>query len=165
MNIMFRNIANISYLDCSKSSIFPKNRRDGALCVTGCHLVRVSKLLRGGFGRKREKSYNPRRLPPRYICKSRWPPLSVRRPISRRSHEKIWDCEQSISYPTPKPIPSLFFISPLFFSLCYPKDDKASFIRKKTCPRKMGNPPSQVNCSERLCEKTIRFLCPSQELT
>ena len=60
MNIMFRNIANISYLDCSKSSIFTKNRRDRALCVTGCHLV----LLGVGFGRKREKSYKPRRPPP-----------------------------------------------------------------------------------------------------
>ena len=40
-------------------------------------------------------SYNPRRPPPRYIWKSRWPPLTVRRAISRRSHEKIGDCGQS----------------------------------------------------------------------
>ena len=41
--------------------------------------------------------YNSRRPPPRYILKSRWPPLTVRRTISWRSHEKIGDCEQSIS--------------------------------------------------------------------
>ena len=40
-------------------------------------------------------SYNPRRPLPRYIWKSRWPPLTVRRAIFRRSHEKIGDCEQS----------------------------------------------------------------------
>ena len=26
-------------LDCSQSSIFPYDRRDRALCVTGCHLA------------------------------------------------------------------------------------------------------------------------------
>ena len=35
------------------------------------------------------------RAPPRYIWKSRWPPLTVRRAISRRLHEKIGDFEQS----------------------------------------------------------------------
>ena len=34
-------------LDCSQSSIFPSDHRDRALCVTGCHLAWVSKLLRG----------------------------------------------------------------------------------------------------------------------
>ena len=38
-----------------------------------------------------------RRPPPRYIWKSRWPSLTIRRAISQRSHEKIGDCEQSIS--------------------------------------------------------------------
>ena len=37
-----------------------------------------------------------RRLPPRYIWKSRWPPLTVRRATSRRSHRRIGDYEQSI---------------------------------------------------------------------
>ena len=41
----------------------------------GLHLAWVSKL--------------------RYIWKSRWPSLTVRRAISQRSHEKIGDCEQS----------------------------------------------------------------------
>ena len=40
-------------------------------------------------------SYNPRRPSPRYIRKSRWPPLMVRRTIFRRSQGKIRDCEQS----------------------------------------------------------------------
>ena len=44
-------------------------------------------------------SYNTRRPPPRYIWKSRWPPLTVGRAISRRSHEKIGDCGQSTFYP------------------------------------------------------------------
>ena len=35
------------FLDCSQSSIFPSDLRDRALCVTGCHLAWVSKLLRG----------------------------------------------------------------------------------------------------------------------
>ena len=34
-------------IDCSQSSIFPQNHRHRALCVTGCHLEWVSKLLRG----------------------------------------------------------------------------------------------------------------------
>ena len=54
---------------------------------------------RGWFGRKSSPpspySYNPRRPLPRYIWKSRWPPLTVRRAIFRRSHEKKGDCEQS----------------------------------------------------------------------
>ena len=47
----------LNYLDSSQSSIFPYDRRDQALCVTGCHLAWVSKWLRGRgrFGRKREK--------------------------------------------------------------------------------------------------------------
>ena len=162
---MFRNIANISYLNCSKSSIFPKNRRDRALCVTGCHLVWVSNLLSGGFGRKREKSYNPRRPPPSVhfqikmasiIGKTRY--ISA---ISRKNRG-LWTVYQ-LSNTKTNSLPAFF--PPLIFSLCYPKADKASFIRKKTCPGKMGNPPSQVKFSERLYEKTIRFLCPSQELT
>ena len=84
------------------------DRRDPALCVTGCHLAWVSKLLMGrgavwGEARKIDffflapspYSYNPRRRPPRYIWKSRWPPLTVRRATSPRSHEKTGDCEQS----------------------------------------------------------------------
>lgn len=39
--------------------------------------------------------YNPRLPPPRYIWKSRWPQLMVRRVISRRSHGEMGDCEQS----------------------------------------------------------------------
>ena len=35
------------------------------------------------------------RSPPRYIWKSRWPPLMVRHTISRRSQRKIGDCEES----------------------------------------------------------------------
>ena len=47
----------VNWLDCSQSFIFPQDHRDRALCVTGCHLAWVSKLLRGRgrFGRKREK--------------------------------------------------------------------------------------------------------------
>ena len=84
------------------------DRRDRALCVTCCHLAWVSKLLtgRGAVWKEARKidfcflapspySYNPRRRPPRYIWKSRWPSLTVRRAISPRSHEKIGDCEQS----------------------------------------------------------------------
>ena len=41
-------------------------------------------------------SYNPRRPPPRYICTTKIP-VTVRRSISKRSHEKIGDCEQSMS--------------------------------------------------------------------
>ena len=41
-------------------------------------------------------SYNPRRPPPRYICTIKIP-VTVRRSISKRSHEKIGDCEQSMS--------------------------------------------------------------------
>ena len=42
---------------------------------------------------------SPRRPPPPYIWKSRWLPLTGRRAIlSWRSHEKIGDCSQSISF-------------------------------------------------------------------
>ena len=39
-------------MDGSQSSVFPQDRQDRALCVTGCHLTWVSKLLRarGGLG-------------------------------------------------------------------------------------------------------------------
>ena len=37
---------------------------------------------------------DPRRPPPWYIWKSRWTPLTVRRAIFPRSHEKIGDCDQ-----------------------------------------------------------------------
>ena len=125
----------------------------------------MSNLLSGGFGRKREKSYNPRRPPPSVhfqikmasiIGKTRY--ISA---ISRKNRG-LWTVYQ-LSNTKTNSLPAFF--PPLIFSLCYPKADKASFIRKKTCPGKMGNPPSQVKFSERLYEKTIRFLCPSQELT
>ena len=54
-------------IDCSQSPIFPYDRQ-------------------GHW-----------RSPPRYIWKSRWPPLMVRHAISRRSHGKIGYCEQSTS--------------------------------------------------------------------
>ena len=41
------------------------------------------------------KSYNPRRPPARYIWKSSWPSLTVRRAISQLSHQKIGNCEHS----------------------------------------------------------------------
>ena len=34
-------------INCSQSPIFPRDHRDWALCVTGCHLAWVSKILRG----------------------------------------------------------------------------------------------------------------------
>ena len=34
-------------INCSQSTIFPRDRRDWALCVTGCHLAWVSKLFMG----------------------------------------------------------------------------------------------------------------------
>ena len=86
-------------IDCSQSPIFSWDRGDIAR-LTGCHLACVSKLLRGPGAVWEEPnpspySYNPRRPPPRYILKSRWPPLTVRRAISRPSHGKIGDCGQS----------------------------------------------------------------------
>ena len=38
--------------------------------------------------RPHPQSYNPRRPPPRYIWKWRWPQLTLRHAVSRRSHEK-----------------------------------------------------------------------------
>ena len=73
-------------IDCSQSSIFPEDGPDRGLCVMGCILHECQNYLGG---------YNPRGPLPPYIWKSRWPPLTVRRAISRRSHEKIGDCEQS----------------------------------------------------------------------
>ena len=40
-------------------------------------------------------SLNPRGPPPRYMWKSRWSSLTVKRAISTRSHENIGNCEQS----------------------------------------------------------------------
>ena len=40
------------------------------------------------------QGYNTRHPPPRYILKIKIP-VTVRRGISKRSHEKIGDCEQS----------------------------------------------------------------------
>ena len=34
-------------INCSQSPIFPRDRQDWALCVTGCHLAWVSKLFMG----------------------------------------------------------------------------------------------------------------------
>ena len=34
-------------INCSQSPIFPRDRRDWALCVMGCHLAWMSNLLRG----------------------------------------------------------------------------------------------------------------------
>ena len=44
------------------------------------------------------RAINPRRPPPLHVWKWRCSPLMVRRAVSRRSHEKIVDCEQSRSY-------------------------------------------------------------------
>ena len=78
-----------------------RSSRSSALCY-GCHLAWVSKLLWGWgrFGRKREKYPPP---PPRAIIPVARPlgtfknqdTVTVRRGISKRSHEKIGDCEQS----------------------------------------------------------------------
>ena len=68
----------------------------------GLPSCQVSKLLRGQeavweearkifFSPTSPWSYNPRRPPPRYILKSRWPSLTVRHAISQRSREKIGD--------------------------------------------------------------------------
>ena len=73
-------------MDCSQSSIFPEDGPDRGLCVMGCILHECQNYLGG---------YNPRGPLPPYIWKSRWSPLTIRRAISRRSHEKIGDCEQS----------------------------------------------------------------------
>ena len=40
----------LAKLDCSESPGFPYDRRDRRLCVTGCHLAWVSKLLSGQGG-------------------------------------------------------------------------------------------------------------------
>ena len=67
--------------DCSQSPIFPWHSRDRARpTVNGRHLdFKCTESI-----------------------KSRWPPLTVRRARSRRSHGKIGDCEQSSP---PKAIP------------------------------------------------------------
>ena len=40
----------LAKLDCSESPVFPYDHRDRRLCVTGCHLAWVSKLLSGQGG-------------------------------------------------------------------------------------------------------------------
>ena len=63
-------------VDCSQSSIFPLDHRDRALCVTGCHLVAPRAII-------------PNARPLGTIA------VTVRSGISKRSHEKIGDFEQS----------------------------------------------------------------------
>ena len=61
-------------LDCSQSSIFRKIIEIESFALRATHLAWVSKLPRG-WGR--------------FVA------VTVRRGISKRSHEKIGDCEQS----------------------------------------------------------------------
>ena len=111
-------------IDCSQSPVFPWDRRDRArLTINGGHLdfqYRVSNLGKsiqstwGGGGTVWEEARNPRRPPPRYNWKSRWPPLMVRHARSRRSHGKIGDCEQS------SPVRNSMRAKPYFRSSLFP---------------------------------------------
>ena len=84
---------------------FPyEDRRDRALYVKGSHLAWVSRLLRGRGAvweeaRKYFSRYNPRRPPPWYIWKTRWPSLTVDAPYVNDITKKIGDCEHSRKYP------------------------------------------------------------------
>ena len=83
--IFFWTLLSHAVLDCSQSSIFPKDHRDRALCVTGCHLAWVSKL----------QSPTSTRSVGTFKNQDSCDAVTLRRGFSERSHEKIGDCEQS----------------------------------------------------------------------
>ena len=72
-------------------------------------------------------SYNPRCTPPHYIWKSRWPPLTVRSVIFRRSHEITGDCEQSNCSR------EMLISKPIHFTICGGRHLKGPRSPKRLC--------------------------------
>ena len=66
--------------------------------VQCAHWMRAAVMLLQSLNFSAPPSYNPQCPPPWYILKSTWLPLTIRCTISRRSHGKIGDCEQSICF-------------------------------------------------------------------